>query len=372
MLILLILSVLLINLSTLTGQEPTIAANHTMMAQAQALAGAGLERALWALDNPDSPEGVGPTAAAPAPYDGSQSLRVATDTGLLGTFRITIAGAAADQRRVLAVGLAPAEPGALGQARQELSATLIRLRFPTPPAGISVRGDLTIGDGVTVDSSSDGSCGDLAATWSSGATTRGAGSRLIGRDGDPSTANEENDIRQQQAAVDFDGRAFSPAELNALKAVARVRGTYFRGSTTFDSNRRLPDGLVFVDTVSGRPVTESTVDGDLPTVDIGDGAAGTAETFRGWIVVNGSLSVSGRVSIQGLAYALDRFSQTGSATLSGAAVAGHVRSALPSVVDAQPAGGPAVAWNCGAARTGAGTIPQRWMVKPGTYREAAG
>src|SRR4029077_7904532 len=168
MLSLLVLSGLLISLSTLTGQEPIIAANHVMMVQAQALAEAGIERALWALNNPESPEGVRPSVAAPAPYDGSQLIRVSTEVGVLGGFHLTIDGAATDQRRALAVGLVPADQGPMGRARQEISATLIRLRFPATPAGIAVRANLTIGAGVTVDTRGDGSCGDLAATWSTG------------------------------------------------------------------------------------------------------------------------------------------------------------------------------------------------------------
>jgi hypothetical protein len=52
-------------------------------------------------------------------------------------------------------------------------------------------------------------------------------------------------------------------------------------------------------------------------------------------------------------------------------MAGHVRSTSPSLIEARPTTGPAVAWNCETGRTGRGLIPQRWTVKPGTYREAA-
>src|SRR5262245_5877401 len=46
MIILLILSVVLTGLSLLSGQEPLVAGNHLMIAQAQAMAEAGIERAL--------------------------------------------------------------------------------------------------------------------------------------------------------------------------------------------------------------------------------------------------------------------------------------------------------------------------------------
>lgn len=373
MLSLVVLSAVLLGLSLLAGQEPLIASNHVMIVQAQALAEAGVERALWALSTPESPDGIPWSAKAGAPYDGSAFVGVATELGVgLGGFRLTVSGEGDRQREVTAVGLVPGDVGPLGRARQDISATLIRLRFPGPLAGLAVRGDLTIGDGVTVDARADGSCGDRAGTWSTGVTTLGAGAQVHGRSGDTAIANEPTDLRQAQPAEGFDSLAFSAAELQALKAVARVRGTYYQGATTFDASRRIPDGVIFVDTISGQPITDATADGDLASVSIGDGAAGPGGTFRGWIVVNGSLSVSGDVTLQGLTYVADRLSQTGGARLVGAAMAGHVRSTAPSLISARPPGDAALAWSCEAGRTGGGRIPQRWMVKPGSYREAAG
>jgi hypothetical protein len=141
---------------------------------------------------------------------------------------------------------------------------------------------------------------------------------------------------------------------------------------TFDASRRIPDGVIFVDTTSGRPITDATPDADLAAVSIGDGAAGPGGSFRGWIIVNGSLSVAGGVTLQGLTYVADRLSQTGEARLVGAAMAGHVRSTAPSLVDARPPGNAALVWSCEVGGTGGGRVPQRWMVKPGSYREAAG
>lgn len=373
MLILLVLSVVLIGLSMLTRQEPLIASNHVMIVQAQALAEGGLERALWALSTPESPDGIPWSARAAAPYDGSGFIAVATELGVvLGGFRLTVGGEGDRQREVTAVGLVPGDVGPLGRARQDISATLIRLRFPAPPAGLAVRGDLTIGDGVTVDARADGGCGNRAGTWSAGVTTVGAGAQIQGGHGDTAIPNEPTDIHQHQPAGAFDDLAFSVAELQALKAVARVRGTYYQGTVAFDASRRIPDGVIFVDTVSGGPITDATPDADLAAVSIVDGAAGPGGSFRGWIIVNGSLSVAGGVTLQGLTYVADRLSQTGAARLVGAAMAGHVRSKAPSLVDARPPGDAALVWSCEAGRTGGGRIPQRWMVKPGSYREAAG
>jgi hypothetical protein len=374
MLILVMLSAVLLGLSSLTGQEPLIASNHVMIVQAQALAEAGLERALWALSTPESGDGIPWSGTAAAPYDGSAFLGVTTESGaMLGGFRLTVSGEGDRQREVAAIGLVPGDAGPLGRARQDITATLIRLRFPAPPAGLAVRGDLTIGAGVTVDASADGSCGDRAGTWSSGVTSAGAGARVQGRVGDAAIPNEPTDMHQAQAVGAFDALAFSAAELQALKAVARVRGTYYQGAVTFDASRRIPDGVIFVDTGSGQPITDATPVADLAAVTIGDGAAGPGGSFRGWLIANGSLLVSGDVTIQGLAYAADRYSQTGAARVVGAAMAGHVRSTAPSLIDSRPAAGDAaLVWSCEAGRTGGGRIPQRWMVKPGSYREVAG
>lgn len=373
MLILVVLSAVLLGLSLLSGQEPLIASNHVMIVQAQALAEAGLERALWALSTPESADGIPWSGTATAPYDGSAFLGVATESGaILGGFRLTVSGEGDRQREVATTGLVPGDAGPLGRARQDIIATLIRLRFPAPPAGLTVRGDLAIGDGVTVDASGDGSCGDRAGTWSSGVTTAGAGAQVQGRSGDAAIPNEPTDMQQAQPVGGFDALAFSAAELQALKAVARVRGTYYQGAVTFDASRRVPDGVVFVDTGSGQPITDATPTTDLAAVAVGEGATGPGGSFRGWLIVNGSLSVGGDVTIQGLAYAADRFSQTGAARVMGAAMAGHVRSTAPSRVDSRPAGDVALVWSCEAGRTGGGRIPQRWMVKPGSYREVAG
>jgi hypothetical protein len=200
----------------------------------------------------------------------------------------------------------------------------------------------------------------------------GAGAQIHGRSGDEAIPNEPTDIRQQQTAGAFDDLAFSAAELQALKAVARVRGTYYQGAANFDASRPIPDGVIFVDTAGGQPITDTTPDADLAAVSIGDGATEPGAPFRGWIIVNGSLSVAGNVTLQGLTYAADRLRQTGAARLVGAAMAGHVRSTVPSMVDARPSGAAALVLDCEAGRTGGGRIPQRWMVKPGSYREVAG
>jgi hypothetical protein len=371
MLILLILSAVLLGLASLTGQEPLAARNHTLVAQSQGIAEAGLDRALWALSTPAAADGVAWEVPVPAPYDGSRLIDVTLDGVPLGAFRLTISGGGDRQRKVVVTGFAPGIPGQLGQARQDVSATAIRLRFPALPAGLTVRGDLQVGPGVVIDAAEDASCGSAAGTWSSGATTFGPGSQVRGGGGDPMAPNSAADSRQVQDPALFDAMTFDAAEMSAFKALARARGTYYQGTVTFDATQPIPDGLVFVDTVSGQPISPATAPADLASVSVRDGAAiDPNRLVRGWIVVNGSLAMDGDLTLQGLAFAADRFSQSGSIRIRGAAAAGHVRSAAPSLIEARPGSAPALTWSCAAGKTGGGSIPQRWMVKPGSYREA--
>ena len=238
MLSLLVLSAVLLGLSLLSGQEPLVARNHVLMAQAQAVAEAGLDRALWALSSPEAPDGVQWAGTAPAPYDGSRVIGVAVDGVPIGGFRITVSGAGDRQRRILATGLVPGDGSPLGRAQQDLSATAIRFRFPSPPAGITVRGDLQIGAGVTVDASADGSCGNQAGTWSTGATGLDTGSRVRGYGGDLAVPNGDVDVRQHQDVGTFDERAFDPSELAAHSRPSREHG----GPTTGVTSRSTPLG----------------------------------------------------------------------------------------------------------------------------------
>ena len=110
------------------------------------------------------------------------------------------------------------------------------------------------------------SCGSQAGTWSTGATGLDTGSRVRGCGGDPAVPNGDVDVRQRQDAGIFDELAFGPSELSALKALARARGTYYQGRVSFDATRPVPDGVVFVDTVSGQPISAATSDADLAAV----------------------------------------------------------------------------------------------------------
>ena len=92
MLALLILSVLVVAFSLLASTEPTIASNQLRVAQARALAEAGVERVVWALTQGKSDSTISGSLASPlpttvpAPYDGSLLVSVTSGGGTIGGF----------------------------------------------------------------------------------------------------------------------------------------------------------------------------------------------------------------------------------------------------------------------------------------------
>ena len=239
MLALIILSALILAFSALSASEPVIANNQLMVAQARAGAEAGLEQALWALNNPGLPGGLANPlpGALPAPYDGSQFVALTAGGAGIGGFRVTIAnGAAPHERSITADGWAPSD-SATPRAKQRVTVTVSQVRFLDPPAALSVRAGLDVSGGATVDARSDSSCGSKSGSISLGATTvSGTTAAIYGQDGN-NIKNQGTDAPAGQPESTFDTLGYSNAELNTLKALARAAGTYYRGAVTFDSSR---------------------------------------------------------------------------------------------------------------------------------------
>jgi hypothetical protein len=366
---LLVLASVLLALSVMSATEPTIAGNHVRVAQARALAEAGVERALWALGSPDEPNGLADPLplTVPAPYDGSRLITPAAGDAPVGGFRLSVtAGAVQSERDVLSVGWVPTDDADDGRprAQQRITATLRRLPVPaeSAPCALCVLGDLTITDQVFVDARSESRCGGKRGAWSSGVVSVAPSARVWGADGND-TPNEAGDYADGQPADAARAWTFAEADLLALKRLARSRGSYFRGSVVFDRSRPAPSGLVFVDTVSGALVTDATPPEELGRAELRGGS------FQGWLVVAGTLEISGDARLQGLAYAQDGFVYRGDAPggIEGQVVTAGVRGGSASL--SRAGGGPALTFDCPAAAAEDGAIPKGWMLKPGSYRE---
>jgi hypothetical protein len=366
---LVLLASLILGLSVMSATEPTIAANQLRTAQARALAEAGIEQALWALANPEAPDGLPDPlpATVPPPYDGSRLIVMAAAGLPLGGFRlVVVAGATQNERDVLSVGWVPTDDSGdiRLKAHQRIKGTLWRPRVPaeSAPCALCVRGNLDVTDQATVDARADRRCGGKRGAWSSGEVAVASSTKIWGADGND-TPNEPGDYLQAQPADAALAWIFTDADLVALKRLARSRGTYYRGSVVFDPLHPAPEGLVFVDTLSGAPVTAATPPAEFARAEMRGGA------FRGWLIVAGSLEISSDARVRGLAYAQDGFAYRGTTPggIEGQVVAAGVRGGSASL--SRTGDGPALIFDCGAAATGDGTVPRSWMLKAGSYRE---
>jgi hypothetical protein len=109
---------------------------------------------------------------------------------------------------------------------------------------------------------------------------------------------------------------------------------------------------------------------------IGDQA--NPNQFKGWIVVNGSLAISGSMKINGLVYVVNdlTYNGTGTGEINGLAISQNIRdvtaTAISTVIDpdATTVGNSRVKFNCANTRNWA-FIPQNFRLVPGTYREVS-
>ena len=380
MMVLLILTALILALSRLSATEPVLASNQQQVAQARAVAEAGLERAIWALGNPADPNGIpNPMGAPAAPYDGSTAVPVSVSGTRLGVFTVSVTnGGASNERDVVAVGWVPTNAGAGPKTHQKIIATVSRIRFLDPPAGLVVRGEIDAGGNSTVDSRSDTTCGNKAGTWSLGRTTIGGSATIFAHDTN-NTANQASDAVQNVANSAFDPYTYSNAELDALKAIAKAQGTYYQGTVTFNASNQMPNGIIYVDTVSGQDIDangpNTTPVSDFAAVDIhGNAPADPSGIFSGWIIVAGSLAISGSFQMHGMIYVLNDLSYTGTGAgeIDGAVISQNVRDISATTIDTNAGGNAAIYYNCNYAKNGGGQVPQSWTIKAGSYKEVSG
>ena len=387
---LVIVSALVVAFLVLSAIEPTIANNQLAVAQARALAEAGVERALWALSNPTDGRGIPIVfTTAPPPYDGGELVGVVGGLAV-GGFRVTVTnGLTAYERRITAVGFVPSDSTAGRRAIQTITVTAVnpQLIVKDPPAAVSVRGELQARGNLRVDARADQSCGQKVGTLTHGDTAlQSAVADIRGATGDGLAKNRvtdaaggvippaAGDVVKNASGVVFDGFSLSDADLSALKAFAKTRGTYLRGAVSFGAGNRMPNGLIFVDTISAENVgAEHVPVSDLASVAIDAGApADPSGVWSGWLIVNGSLAVSGHVRLRGFVYAQNTLRATGPADLSGALVSRNIRDVAGSSIESDSAGQVSIVFNCRDALTGGGQIPGRWSVKTGSYREVSG
>ena len=378
---LLILSALIVAFSMMAASEPVLANNQLQVAQTRAVAESGVERAIWALNNPANASGIPNTlVTAAAPYDGTTAVPVLINGTQVGVFIVAVTnGASANERNIVATGWAPTNAGTGPKVKQKIQVTVYQTRFLDPPSALTVRGEIGVGGNALIYSRSDRSCGDKAGTFSKGVTSVGGPADIYGYDGNNVHNQDGTDMIQNQPDASFNPYTYSNDELNALKTLARKNGTYYQGTVTFDSSSRIPNGIIYVDTVSGNNIdaggANTTATSDFASVDIhGNAPADASGIFSGMLIVAGSLSISGNFQMHGMAYVLNDFTYMGTGTgqIVGAVMSQNIRDTSATSIDTDTSGNSTIIWNCGYAKTGGGQLPQTFTIESGTYREISG
>ena len=376
LIILTLLTALTVAFLAFSSSEPAIAMNQMTNAQARAIAESGIERALWALTKGDSSPGAAGSIAdplpapVPAPYDGSQYVAVG-----VGGFIVTVAaGGAVNERTITAVGYVPDNVNPV--AIKKIQTTVTKVKWLDPPCAICAGGEnppgtatnVQIGGSASITASTAGGaqyCPGVtptAATYSQGAINTNGNPSIVG----PSTGTA---LAANQPNSNFAPFILTDSDMAVLKSLAKQNGTYYQGNQTWTSPP--PNGIIFVDTPSGNVLNNSSPSSDLITVDIhGNWSAG----WNGWLVVAGTIQISGNTSLNGLIYAQNdvNLHGAGGGNITGAVISTNRVDTSSTNIDTNDIGNAPITYNCPSVRTGGGTIPQNWFVKPGTYTEVSG
>ena len=409
LMVLMLLTTLMVAFALLAQTEPVIAHNQLHASQARVHAEAGFERAVWALSQGEGvmtpmgtpgpagslPAPVPPPATFPAPYDNS----VFVANGTSGGYTVTVISPdPVNQpyvRRVTSIGWTPTNVITPQTAHRRIQGDVERFpdfRFKTPCA-LCVRGDLGVGGDALVDGTTDVTCGAKKGAIASGTIAiNSASAEIRGTDGN-STANQEGSDYVQNAATNtFNDITLDRGNFKQLRELAKKNGTYFgpgypdgtpagspayTGTVDFSSSHKLKNGIVFIDTVSGNDIPT-----DINAQNVADFASVTIHgnpfvsgDFAGWIVVNGSLYISGNMKINGLVYSVNDFTYNGTGTgeIVGLAISQNIRDTNATAIssfDSTTTGNSRIKFNCNNLKPPSGN-PIGFTLVPGTYQELA-
>ena len=405
MIVMAILTSLMIAFAVLATTESQVANSQMASAQARALAESGVERALWAMTTGESNPGASGVlvldaiyslpSPVPSPYNGSTFVAV-NDPVLgspIGGFKVTVAnGAVINEKLVTAIGYVP--DAINPTATKKITVVVSRLKWIDPVCALCAGGEnppltttnVQVGGNAAVNASTSAHGTTPAGGFCSGVTpvTAVASSGTVSTNGTPNfyappgyTNNAPCPDGASCGMTYPSGMILSDSDMATLKALAKATGHYYKGAQHWacapDGNcgTPMPNGLVFVDTPSGNPLTNSSPSSDLFQVDItGNWNSG----WGGWIVVAGSMRIQGDVRMSGLVYAQNDviLHGLGNNAIEGAVISTNRVDAQSTTIDVDDTGNARISYNCPNVRSGGGNISQNWFVKPGSYREISG
>ncbi|HET7340322.1 MAG TPA: hypothetical protein VFL90_02585 [Methylomirabilota bacterium] len=400
---LVLLTTLMLAFAVLSQTEPVIAANQLRVSQARSLAESGFEYGVWALSVGNSvapPAGTianpMPSSPAPAPFNGTTFVTL----GGTGGFLVTVINDPAGDpnvRRITATGWTPTNSviDTHTKAHRTIRADVVVIPSLAlnAPCALCVKGELSVGGHASINGTNNNSkCGgnNKAGTYTLGQTdTSGSASITGGSAASYPGCAAPCGVAQNQPSSTFDKFTYSSTDLTALKLLAQKNGTYFgpgysgatdasghavagtyTGSLSFNSSNKVANGIVFIDTTDGVNLDPSgTNTNTLASLDI-HGNPFVAGDFTGMLVVNGSLSISGNMKMNGVVYAVNdlTYQGTGTGGIYGLAVSQNIRDTSATSIDTETGGNSLVNFDCDKASL-QNLIPPGFVLVPGSYRE---
>jgi hypothetical protein len=296
----------------------------------------------------------------------------------VGQFKVTVADVpGTNDRQITAFGYVPtaAKPIAVKQ----IQVTLSKVKVPTPPCAICAGGEqppgtttqIQIGGSASVSAAAQAGnsnyCAGVtptAAAYAQGTINTNGHPTLAAPPGGTGAAPGQTGVH----AFDF---LFKDSDMATLKALAKANGTYYQGNQTWTSPPP-SGGIIFVDTPSGNVLTKDSPSSDLISVDIhGNWSSG----WTGWLVVAGSIQISGNITMNGLIYAQNDIDLhgAGGGSITGAVVSTNRVDTASTNVDTDDIGNAPITYNCNTIKNSVqNAIPVNWFVKPGSYKEVSG
>ena len=405
MIVLVLLTTLMVAFALLARTEPVIAHNQQRTSQALAQAEAGFERAIWALSQGVIVPGTAGSLAdplpvpTPAPYDGTTFIA----NGISGGYLVTVTAPDVvnfpHQRLITSIGWTPTNAVADTRTKSHRRIQAMAEHLPyfdkDSPCALCVKGDVAVGGNALIDGTAYAtpSCPARKGAVTSGALTiqtSGNGSAEIRGDLNGTPNQNGSDYLQNAPPSVFDKITFDAGNMKMLRELAKKNGTYFgpgypdgtpagspayTGSVTFQSSHKVKNGIVFVDTVSGTDIPTDPAQqnpADFAAVDI-HGNPFVSGDFSGWLIVNGSLQISGNMHLNGLVYAVNdlTYNGTGTGAITGLAVSTNVRDVTATTIssyDSTTTGNSRIKFNCDNLKPPP-NAGYGYALVPGTYRE---
>ena len=404
MIVMAILTSLMIAFAILATSESQIAGNQMASAQARAMAESGVERALWAMTTGESNPGANGVLVLdasynlpnpmPAAYAGSfVALNDPVQGSPIGGFKLNVATCPGDpicpagfvtqinEKFVQAVGYVPDATNPI--AIKKITTVVTRLKWISPICALCAGGEnppdtttnVQISGNATINANTGQNCPGVtpqAAVASNGTAVTGGSATLI-----PPSEYVQSPFPCPNGAncnVTFPNTmTLTDSDMATLKALAKASGPghYFNDGDQHWTSPPL-NGLIFVDTPSGNPLTVNSPDSDKIEVQISGNWQ--SSIWSGWLVIAGSVRIDGNVSMKGLIYAQNdaTLHATGTGSIQGAVISTNRVDSLSTTVDSVDIGNAPISYNCPFVRNGGGNLSQGWLVKPGSYRETSG